>query len=87
MRDHLTTANRDHRPVLRRTSVESYIRLRGRAAGRGRNTMVSIERYGRRNWAVYLNGELLVVTVYLKGALAVRNALESAMRLAVVRES
>ena len=29
----------------------------------------------RRNWAVYLNGSLLCVTVYKKGALAVVAAL------------
>lgn len=32
---------------------------------------LSITRYGRRNWAVWLNGELLAVTVYRKGANAV----------------
>ena len=29
---------------------------------------VSVTRYGQRNWAVWLNGELLAVTLYLKGA-------------------
>jgi hypothetical protein len=33
-----------------------------------------VERYGGRYWAVYLNGELLAVTVYKKGALAVQSA-------------
>ena len=35
----------------------------------------SVTRYGARYWAVYLNGQLLAVTVYKKGALAVQNAL------------
>lgn len=30
-----------------------------------------IERYGQRHWAIYLDGNLLAVTVYKKGALAV----------------
>ena len=34
-----------------------------------------ITRYGARYWAVYINDELLVVTVYKKGAIAVQNAL------------
>jgi len=34
-----------------------------------------VTRYGSRYWAVYLNGQLLAVTVYKKGALAVQNAL------------
>jgi hypothetical protein len=34
-----------------------------------------ITRYGARYWAVYVNDELLVVTVYKKGAIAVQNAL------------
>ncbi len=36
---------------------------------------ITIERYGARNWAVYVGEELLCVTVYLKGAQAVANAL------------
>lgn len=36
-----------------------------------------VTRYGARHWAVYYNDQLLVVTVYKKGALAVKNALES----------
>ncbi len=36
---------------------------------------ISVTRYGARYWAVYLNGQLLAVTVYKKGALAVQNAL------------
>jgi hypothetical protein len=35
----------------------------------------SVTPYGSRYWAVYLNGQLLAVTVYKKGALAVQNAL------------
>ena len=37
---------------------------------------ITIKRYGNRNWAVYINGMLLCVTVYKKGALAVCNALQ-----------
>ena len=37
--------------------------------------VVTITRYGRRNWAVWLNGELLAVTLYLKGANAVASAI------------
>jgi hypothetical protein len=37
----------------------------------------TISRYGARHWAIYVNGELLAVTVYKKGALAVRDALLS----------
>jgi hypothetical protein len=40
----------------------------------------TVARYGARHWAVYYNGELLAVTVYKKGALAVQNALESQSR-------
>lgn len=32
---------------------------------------VHIDRYGNRNFAVYLDGELLAVTVYKKGARAI----------------
>jgi hypothetical protein len=31
--------------------------------------------YGSRHWAVFIDGKLLCVTIYKKGALAVRNAL------------
>jgi hypothetical protein len=34
-----------------------------------------VTRYGTRFWAIYLNGQLLAVTVYKKGALAVQAAL------------
>ena len=44
--------------------------------------MPTISRYGRRHWAVYLNNELVAVTVYKKGAVAVRNIIESALALA-----
>jgi hypothetical protein len=37
----------------------------------------AVARYGTRHWAVYRNGQLLAVTVYKKGALAVQNVLES----------
>jgi hypothetical protein len=43
-----------------------------------RTTRAKIARYGTRFWAVYLNGELLAVTVYKKGAVAVQNALNAA---------
>jgi hypothetical protein len=33
--------------------------------------MLTYSRYGRRYWAVYESGDLLCVTVYRKGALAV----------------
>jgi hypothetical protein len=39
---------------------------------------ISVSRYGRtRYWAVWVNGELLVVTVYKKGAIAIRDKLYS----------
>ena len=37
--------------------------------------VVSITRYGSRHWAVWLDGELLAVTLYLKGARAVASAI------------
>jgi hypothetical protein len=41
--------------------------------------MVSVERYRKtRFWAVYEYGELLCVTVYKKGANAVKSRLEEA---------
>jgi len=36
---------------------------------------IEITRYGSRNWAVWLDGELLTVTVYKKGATAVVNTI------------
>jgi len=38
---------------------------------------IKVTRYGSRNWAVWLDGELLAVTVYKKGATAVAHALAS----------
>jgi hypothetical protein len=38
---------------------------------------VSITRYGTRYWAVWLDGELLAVTVYRKGARAVVTAIST----------
>jgi hypothetical protein len=40
------------------------------------NTRITIERYGMRNWAVYLDGELLAVTLYKRGALTIQRTLE-----------
>jgi hypothetical protein len=38
--------------------------------------MIQVSPYNRtRYWAVYLNGELLAVTVYKKGAFAIAEAL------------
>ena len=44
---------------------------------------ISVNRYGgTRYWAVWINGELLAVTVYKKGALAIQDKLSSmAIRL------
>ena len=50
---------------------------------------ISVERYGKRFWAVYEAGDLLCVTVYKRGAQAVKARLdgtgggrvENAMRL------
>jgi hypothetical protein len=36
---------------------------------------ITVKRYGRGSWAVFVDDELLCVTVYKKGANAVRNAL------------
>jgi hypothetical protein len=36
---------------------------------------VQVTRYGTRNWAVWLDGELLAVTVYKKGARAIAEVL------------
>jgi hypothetical protein len=42
---------------------------------------IRVNRYGEtRYWAVWINGELLAVTVYKKGALAIQDKL-SAMAL------
>jgi hypothetical protein len=36
---------------------------------------IEITRHGTRNWAVWLDGELLAVTVYKKGARAIAEVL------------
>ena len=39
---------------------------------------IRVNRYGAtRYWAVWVNGELLAVTVYKKGAIAIRDKLSS----------
>ena len=39
---------------------------------------IRVNRYGEtRYWAVWVNGELLAVTVYKKGAIAIRDKLSS----------
>ena len=37
--------------------------------------LVAITKYGSRHWAVWLDGELLAVTLYLKGARAITAAI------------
>ena len=37
--------------------------------------MITVTRYGSRNWAVWLDGELVVVALYRKGAAAVAGKL------------
>ena len=37
--------------------------------------VISISKYGSRHWAVFLDGELLAVTLYLKGARAITAAI------------
>ena len=44
----------------------------------------TIEKYGSRNWAVRIDGELLAVTVYKKGAVAIVEFVE---RLTAARGS
>jgi hypothetical protein len=39
--------------------------------------IVTVERYGSRNWAVYEDGELLCVTLYKRGAKAVAERIKS----------
>lgn len=36
---------------------------------------VHVTRYGSRNWAVWIDGELLAVTVYRKGARAIQTTI------------
>ena len=43
--------------------------------------MVTITRYGTRRWAVWLNGELVVVALYRKGATAVADKLRELLML------
>jgi hypothetical protein len=38
--------------------------------------MIRIAKYNSRFWAIYLDGELLAVTVYKKGALAIAAAIQ-----------
>jgi hypothetical protein len=38
--------------------------------------MTEVRRYKHRHWAIYVQGELLAVTVYRKGALAVKRRLD-----------
>jgi choline-glycine betaine transporter len=45
------------------------------STAQGMELQISVTRYGARYWAVYLNGQLLAVTVYKKGALAIQNAI------------
>jgi hypothetical protein len=40
------------------------------------NTRITIKRYDTRNWAVYLDGKLLAVTLYKCGALTIQSTLE-----------
>jgi len=37
---------------------------------------VEVQRYSQRTWAVYMGGQLLCVTEYLKGARAVKSLVE-----------
>ena len=46
--------------------------------GKGSTPRTAVVRYGSRHWAIYLNGQLLAVTVYKKGAVAIQEALGSA---------
>jgi len=51
------------------------------STGPQENAMLCIARYPHsRFWAVYENGQLLCVTVYKKGALAVMRRLQQARR-------
>ena len=42
--------------------------------------MITVEKYGRRHFAVYLNGGLLAVTLYKRGAVEVQKTLETLRR-------
>ena len=56
--------------ILRQAGVEAY-RLDQMP------WQITVDRYTDRNWAVYVNGELLSVMVYRRGALQVKELLES----------
>ena len=43
--------------------------------------MITITRYGSRNWAVYMNNELVAVTLYRKGARRVAELLSALPQL------
>ena len=55
-----------------------YRRITGQS-GSGLNGRIEIQKYGLRNWAVFVDGKLLCVTVYLKGAEAVKDMLDKMM--------
>ena len=48
---------------------------------------IEITRYGSRNWAVWLDGELLAVTVYKKGATAVVNTIAKLLQRSRINTS
>ena len=43
--------------------------------------MVTVTRYGTRHWAVWLDGELVVVALYRKGATAVAEKIRELVSL------
>ena len=43
--------------------------------------MVTVTRYGKRNWAVWLDGELVVVALYKNGAATVAGKLRELVSL------
>ena len=63
---------------MRTEQMNWYRRITGQS-GSGLNGRIEIQKYGLRNWAVYIDGELLCVTVYLKGAEAVKDMLDTMM--------
>jgi hypothetical protein len=54
----------DHATALKESDAHSLDHAIGKRA--------TVARYGARYWAVYLDADLLAVTVYKKGALAVQ---------------
>ena len=72
-------APQPHLPEIRRQKgILSVRKLRTavRTQGGVRREHVKVERYKKgRNWAVYFRAELLAVTVYKKGAVAVAKRL------------